>query len=98
LAPNPILEDGNYHAAMLLSNGKVIVMPCGCGAVPSGAHLYDPLAGTFTVTGHSNGFKHQNSVLMPNGRILLTGGQTAGNPTAVPPVPAVITNDAEYFY
>lgn len=93
-----IADAGNYHSAILLSNGKVIIMPCGCGAAPTGAHLYDPATDSYIVTGQSNKYKHQNSVLMPDGRILLTGGQTAGDATALPPVLPVISNDAEYFY
>ena len=85
-----MVNAGSYHSALLLSNGKVIVMPCGCGDAPTGAHLYDPATDSFSLTGTSNGLQHQNSVLLPNGKILLTGGQTA---EALP----VISSNAELF-
>lgn len=84
-------DDGLYHTALLLSNGKVIIMPCGCGSNPTGAHLYDPVTNAYTLTGTSNGIHEQKAVLLNNGNILVTGG--VDSPTTRTP-----SNDAEYFY
>ncbi|MDH4285131.1 MAG: hypothetical protein OEV35_07415, partial [Gallionellaceae bacterium] len=86
-------ETGIYHSALLLSSGDVLIMPCGCGANPTGSHIYNTLNNTFSITGSSNGLHNQKSVLMFDGKVLLTGGQIlSGNPIVRTP-----SNDAELF-
>jgi uncharacterized protein YjdB len=82
---------GYYRSALLLSSGDVLIMPCGCGTSPTGAHLYNTATNTFSMTGSSNGLHNQNSVLLFNGKVLLTGGQSIVSNIGTP------SNDAELF-
>jgi hypothetical protein len=70
-----------WHTATLLGNGKVLIAGPG-----SAAQLYDPVAGTFALTAAyaealtAGGSSHswlETATLLPDGRVLLTGGTDA---------------------
>lgn len=70
------------HTATLLPNGKVLVaggadLFSGSGSVAS-AELYDPVAGTWSLTGSLSvpRFGH-TATLLPNGMVLVAGGGSA---------------------
>jgi len=73
---------GRYgHAAALLQNGKILV----AGGSDDGdltstlasAELYDPVTGTWSFTGNLNASRIFHSVtVLPDGRVLVTGGYT----------------------
>jgi N-acetylneuraminic acid mutarotase len=74
------------HADILLPNGTVLVaggdVPSGSGAVGSAhAALYDPATRTWTMVAsmHTPRLAHL-AVLLPNGRVLVMGGQKIGSP------------------
>ena len=79
------LQPRAYHTATLLPNGKVL-MAGGSGtwgALPgltSTAEIYDPVTDTFTWTANlvENRENHGAS-LLPDGTVLLTGGDTSQN-------------------
>jgi len=71
-----------YHAAVLLSNGKVLIVGgyAGDGYViaqtPPTAELYDPTTGSFTPTGNmAIGSEGLTATLLMNGQVLVAGGQ-----------------------
>ena len=72
------------HAATLLADGRVLVtggvIPSGIWWIPiSEAEIYDPTSGTFAVVGNMNVARaYHTSTLLPNGKVLITGG---GYPT-----------------
>jgi hypothetical protein len=72
-----------YHTATLLQNGKVLIAggaSCSCVNSPiSSAELYDPNTGTFSTVG-SMSVPRQNHTasLLPNGRVLIVGGNSGG--------------------
>ncbi len=75
--------DGRYdHTATLLKSGKVLVVggPSAFTSADEGvsnpkAELYDPATGRFTPTGELMQARYQHSAtLLPNGRVLVTGG------------------------
>ncbi|MGD9643740.1 MAG: kelch repeat-containing protein [Elusimicrobiales bacterium] len=79
-----------YHASVLLPNGKVLVvggqhydLDVGYAAT-NGVQLYDPSAGTFsTTTSISTARTQFCATLLPNGKVLLSGGiQTWEAPTS----------------
>lgn len=62
-------------AAVLLFNGKVLVLGGYNGSYLADAELYDPAAGTWTKTGAMNvGRQHPLATLLPNGKVLVAGG------------------------
>ncbi|MBI3423366.1 MAG: hypothetical protein HY011_10540 [Acidobacteria bacterium] len=73
------------HTATLLGNGKVLVaggyVISGNAAAPlSSAALYDPVTGVWTPTPTmGQGRYRHTATLLPNGRVLVTGGYTAQN-------------------
>jgi N-acetylneuraminic acid mutarotase len=76
------------HTATLLPNGKVLVAG---GEVypPSGSHtasshLYDPNTGTWSATGSLNTSRaYHTATLLPNGKVLVTGGVGNGSSQAL---------------
>ena len=63
----------NAHAAILLQNGKVLVI--GGDNVGNSAELYEPATGTWTVTGNLNfGRRVYTATLLTNGKVLVAGG------------------------
>ncbi len=62
------------HTATLLANGKVLV----AGAdveTQTRCELYDPVSGTWTLTGSLNHSRYgHTATLLPDGRVLVTGG------------------------
>jgi hypothetical protein len=81
------------HTATLLTNGKVLV--AGGSAIQVGwpvwdsAELYDPLTGTFALTGRMTTPRSgHTAALLPDGRVLIAGGFASGgngSPTAFLP-------------
>ena len=72
------------HTATLLTDGRVLVTG---GARPQGlswetlktAEIYDPASGTFSLTGDMvNPRIFHTATLLPNGKVLVTGGNGAG--------------------
>jgi hypothetical protein len=67
------------YTATLLPNGQVLVAGGGancdfCDPLAS-AELYDPVSGTWTVTGSlANARKEHTATLLPNGKVLVAGG------------------------
>src|SRR5215472_14335091 len=71
----------NGHTATLLSDGTVLVAGGGTRVGPdcfggiASAELYDPVAGSFATTGSMlNPRVGQAAVLLPDGKLLITGG------------------------
>ncbi len=85
-SPTGALQNPRWaHTATLLPNGKVLIIggikpgsaaaTDGSDYVPS-AELYDPAAGTFTLTGapmEARRYEH-TATLLPDGRVLIAGG------------------------
>jgi WD40 repeat protein len=76
------------HTATLLPNGTVLVaggdVPRGGGAVGSAhAAVYDPVTATWTTTGSmiTPRLAH-TAALLPDGRVLVSGGRAYGGPSA----------------
>jgi hypothetical protein len=75
------------HTATLLTNGKVLVAG-GCTMYPStlpyaSAEIFDPVTGVWSSTGSMAAarYNHQ-SVLLPNGKVLVSGGSNASSSLA----------------
>ena len=74
-----------YHTATLLANGKVLITGGWDGATPvvATAEIFDPAgnagAGTFTATASMSSARYvHTATLLPNGKVLITGGLGAG--------------------
>jgi hypothetical protein len=77
-----------YHTATLLENGKVLV----AGGQASSAwysgpldatELYDPAAGTWTITGHLAISRYAHTAtLLADGRVMIAGGSTVTGETS----------------
>ena len=66
-----------YHTATLLPTGEVLVAGGYNGSSSlADAELYDPIAGTFTVTGSMAGMRNTHTAtLLSGGKLLIAGGQ-----------------------
>jgi predicted RecA/RadA family phage recombinase len=83
----PMAENRYQHTATLLPDGRVLV----AGGLTSvginnhantGAELFDPKAGTWTVTGAMATRRYgHTATLLPNGKVLVTGGGLANGTT-----------------
>jgi N-acetylneuraminic acid mutarotase len=77
-----------YHTATLLRDGRVLVVGGGDRAAlgtgeefVAGAEIYNPAAGTWTPTGGLNtGREFHTATLLPDGRVLVAGGDTRCHP------------------
>ncbi|WP_129673454.1 kelch repeat-containing protein [Candidatus Chloroploca sp. Khr17] len=73
------------YPAVLLTNGKVLVASgsqFGGGTYPTttGAEIYDPATGQWSDTGSLNISRHHHqAVVLPNGNVLVAGGQNLPN-------------------
>ncbi len=81
-------EPFNTDTAILLATSHVLIaggdVPSGPGAIGSAhAALYDPVTGTWTTTGplYTPRLAH-TATLLPDGRVLVSGGRVNGGPTA----------------
>lgn len=75
------------HTATLLLNGKVLIAggrtPFEAPFSVSTAELYDPATGAFTPTSSMTASRGKHTAtLVPNGKVLLVGGETASPTTA----------------
>ena len=90
-ATNTLTQTGSLitarqgHTATLLPNGKVLITAVETGtalshAPVSSAELYDPVTGAFTATTGSVAAPraYHTATLLPNGKVLIAGGQAAG--------------------
>lgn len=94
-----MLKVGGIHTATLLADGKVLVaggsdgtFNYAYGGQPD-AELYDPVARSFTATGSMTSARtFHTASLLPNGKVLVTGGFSEGSPDQ--PLPE---NSAELY-
>jgi WD40 repeat protein len=67
-----------HHAAVLLTNGKVLAVGGYAGGATSSVELYDPTAGTsgtWSVAASTNVARYLNGTsLLPDGKVLVSGG------------------------
>ena len=74
------------HTATLLNNGQILLAggQTSDGSILGTAELYNPLTGTFTLTGPMTTTRWMHTAtLLPNGTVLIAGGQdTNGNTLA----------------
>jgi len=79
-ATGPLNHARTGHTATLLANGKVLVAGGVIGNYPnvtnlSSAELYDPVAGTWALTGGLHTARDDDTAtLLPNGKVLVVGG------------------------
>ncbi|HEX6895926.1 MAG TPA: kelch repeat-containing protein, partial [Bryobacteraceae bacterium] len=83
----PLQANRNYHTATLLQDGKVLIaggilkgsFSATCNAELNSAEIFDPASGTFSGTGPMQQIRGAGfAVRLPNGKVLLGGGDTAG--------------------
>jgi Galactose oxidase, central domain len=75
-------DERGGHTATLLPNGHVLIVGacnsgvfCGRGNSGSSAELYNPATGTWSVTGALTPRFFHTATLLPNGRVLIAGGE-----------------------
>jgi len=69
-----------WHNAVLLTNGKVLVIGGYTGKTLSTCELYDPTVGTWSPTGSLTISRSRASAtLLPNGNVLVAGGYSSQN-------------------
>lgn len=84
------------HTATLLTNGKVLVVGGNSGSFNSNtldsAELYDPVNGTWSVTGSlKQSRSYHTATLLPNGLVLVAGGEVVSGQSFV------LTRTAELY-
>ena len=74
-----------FATATLLPNGKVLIAGGGASAGPAAlrtTELYDPATNTFAASGATANMNvarlHATATLLPNGKVLIAGGQNSG--------------------
>ncbi len=73
-SPAASTEAGLIHTATLLTNGKVLIAG-GDDTDCTSAELYDPAAGTWSLTGSLNDGRYfHTATLLPDGTVLAAGG------------------------
>src|SRR5256885_3729413 len=89
-ATGNLTRERMFHAATLLTNGKVLIAGGYAGIsgwpVWASAELYDPASGVFTATGDMTAPRFGNtSTLLPDGKVLISGGHqyTANTPDSI---------------
>jgi Galactose oxidase, central domain len=73
-----------FHTAIELTDGRILIVG-GAGSGPATAELWDPTSGLFTATGPlpqtpddpSGARDGQGAIVLPDGRVLLAGGEQA---------------------
>jgi WD40 repeat protein len=102
LAPNTMTSIRLQHTATLLPNGKVLITggSTDSSVYPTAntAELFDPSTGTFTLIASimTSPRSTHTATLLPNGKVLLTGGYNGG--VGFPGSPGTaFTNAAESF-
>src|ERR1035441_10975 len=77
LTNSPLHTERYFQTETVLPNGKVLVAggDNNNSGPLSSAELYDPVTGTWTVTGSMNTVReHHTATLLPNGKVLVAGG------------------------
>jgi len=80
----PLANARYLHTATLLPNGEVLVAGGSKGLVNgsvslASAELFDPAAGTWATAGSLAGARdYHSATLLPNGQVLVTGGESNG--------------------
>ena len=79
LAASPLAGHGSLATSTRLADGRVLIVG-GTGAA-STAEIYDPIMRVFVPTGgpHHSAIAH-TATLLPDGTVLIAGGQTSGLP------------------
>jgi hypothetical protein len=102
-APTGSLNNERYgHTAILLNNAKVLVVGGFGGAqgttLVATAELYDPVSGTFSVTGSPNALRaFHTATLLPNGTALVAGGENQFNSLPLVRPPSALLSSAEIY-
>ncbi len=83
-ATAPMMAVRYNHTAILLSNGKVLIVggADNSNVATASAELYDPATATFTLTGSLNAARQlHTATLLPSGKVLIAGGRgSTGDP------------------
>jgi N-acetylneuraminic acid mutarotase len=79
LATGSLAVARSNHTAVLLANGKVLVIGGFNGSYLASAEVFDPTTGSWVATGSlATGCHGNTATLLPNGKVLVTGGYTGG--------------------